>query len=689
MNHHEVIWTQPPALTASSTARVLPTPGAAVQQPAILRFDNDAFMQDFLNLLDANPERLAEYKVRRETWRGFVATETPAAPKTPSLVRQRLGILGRRAPAGSAGPGPALLDAPPVPAGTPLKLYQPAHQRHYLVGCSLVCKVPGLPDRGLEAGMGEKATYVIRRLLPPASDPASNVIATWEEHAWVGKTHGFVWQRVGADRLQLVEGEERLPLFAVQFAENERRRRRMFAGVIPCGKRETYLGAPKSAGSTAPGVTARTARKVLLRKEVIEPWKTLVRRALQVEKSFIGPFVGEDRVPTNEEKKARLRIERAQIQMVSWFILLDFAKYLAAHVKPVWRAVLQPTRRAALTDPEQELFDALDDITITDTLRARLSVDAETLPTGNELYRLERVLRSLRAALAEFGAAPDGLNAQLEVDLDAIDTAYNRASAASRALWPDFLFPLADPDLPNDAPLPAATSLGSLTQEEQDEVELDENRPLADDALERIDKLAVLVLRALRDDDPQPAPQPAVPTAAIAPADALIGWFVIRCVYERPACEPLHREVVSEPTEPFQIAGFFDPDAPARPVRIGLPIDTTPAGLRKFDKNTAFVISDTLCGQIQRIKGITLADLVLSVLPWPFHKDLPSLEGEEGPCKTTTDSLGMICSLSIPIVTICALILLIIMVSLFDFIFRWMPYFIFCFPLPGLKAKKK
>ena len=177
--------------------------------------------------------------------------------------------------------------------------------------------------------------------------------------------------------------------------------------------------------------------------------------------------------------------------------------------------------------------------------------------------------------------------------------------------------------------------------------------------------------------------------AAIAPANGLEGWFVIRCVYERPACEPLHNEVMSDPTEPFQMAGFFDPDAPARPIRIGLPIDTTPGGLRKFDKNTAFLISDTLCGQIGRLKGLTLGDLVLSVLPWPFHKDLPSLGTEGEPCKTGGgDSLGMICSLSIPIVTICALILLIIMVSLFDFIFRWLPYFVICFPLPGLKAKK-
>ena len=38
--------------------------------------------------------------------------------------------------------------------------------------------------------------------------------------------------------------------------------------------------------------------------------------------------------------------------------------------------------------------------------------------------------------------------------------------------------------------------------------------------------------------------------------------------------------VVSDPTQPFQLAGFFDPDAPARPIRIALPIDTSPAGLR-------------------------------------------------------------------------------------------------------------
>ena len=89
------------------------------------------------------------------------------------------------------------------------------------------------------------------------------------------------------------------------------------------------------------------------------------------------------------------------------------------------------------------------------------------------------------------------------------------------------------------------------------------------------------------------------------------------------------------------------------------------------------------------MKGLTFGDLVRSVLPWPLHKELSV--PDTGPCTAQGNpslQLGMICSLSIPIITICALILLIIIVNLLDIIFRWMPYFIMCFPLPGFKAKK-
>jgi hypothetical protein len=91
-----------------------------------------------------------------------------------------------------------------------------------------------------------------------------------------------------------------------------------------------------------------------------------------------------------------------------------------------------------------------------------------------------------------------------------------------------------------------------------------------------------------------------------------------------------------------------------------------------------------LCGQLGRARGLSLGDLVLSVLPWPFHKDLPS--PKTGECAEST--IGMICTLSIPIITICALILLIIIVTVLDFIFHWLPYLIMCFPLPGFTAKE-
>ena len=246
--------------------------------------------------------------------------------------------------------------------------------------------------------------------------------------------------------------------------------------------------------------------------------------------------------------------------------------------------------------------------------------------------------------------------------------------------WPGFLFPLAHPGLADASisidgrrhgPLPAAESGPPAAS-------LDLDAKLA-----RIDGLSAQIEAAVPGDA---GPLPDI-QAAVAPPQQDAAWFVIRCVYERPRCRPDHRTDLSQPTVPFQMASFFDPDAPARPIRIPMPLDVSPAGLRKHKKNTTFMISDMLCGQLKRVRKMTLGDLVLSVLPWPFHKDLPDV-GAGGACERNGNSLGMFCSLSIPIVTLCAMILLIIMVTLFDMIFRWLPYLFVCLPIPGLKGKK-
>jgi hypothetical protein len=82
----------------------------------------------------------------------------------------------------------------------------------------------GLPDRTVDAGRGETATFVVRRLLP--SDLASTDTrpdATWREFAWVAEGRAHAWQEVLADGRtepgQLVPNEEELPLFDMTFEE--------------------------------------------------------------------------------------------------------------------------------------------------------------------------------------------------------------------------------------------------------------------------------------------------------------------------------------------------------------------------------------------------------------------------------------------------------------------------------------
>jgi hypothetical protein len=209
-------------------------------------------------------------------------------------------------------------------------------------------------------------------------------------------------------------------------------------------------------------------------------------------------------------------------------------------------------------------------------------------------------------------------------------------------------------------------------------------------AAESLDRLTALVVRALEvkpETDAPPPPFALQLSRTLKENAGDEGWFVARHVHLPGACGPLQPATLSAPSQRFQLASFFDADAPARPIQISLPLDTTPAGLRKHGKNTAFVVSDVLCGQIQRAKGLGLVDLVRSVLPWPLHKDLDL--GDGGPCESGGLNIGMVCSLSIPIITLCALILLIIIVLLLDFVFRWLPYFIICFPVPGLSGKPK
>jgi hypothetical protein len=637
-------------------------------------------MQEFMNLLATDPQQVGRYRLLKETWRGFVKLADPIAPKELfALALQRLGVARSR----RNGAVSAATDQPPAEssdtASVALKLYQPAHQRFYLVTSCLVCQAPGLPDRKVDPGKQEQAGFVLRRLLPPTPNPQNPPAfdaATWQEHGWVGAPDGNTWQKADTGD-NFIAGEEILPMFATNYSQDDGRKRRLFAGVVPVAKREAYLAASRASSLASTG-TDITARKILLLSKVIGPWKQLVDRAAKMNHAadLVPPLPPPPPPPAPPPPVNALNSARVELQGQSYYVLVDFANYLRTYLKTVWDALINETPSSQLPDPSQAA--------VLDALRATaITVDSPP-PTDNIATRWHAIAGDTQTLLNNLVDVFQAFNndPQIAIGLDQTTNEYTPIpSSPPPSGYPQFLFPLADPEFPKQAAQPPSITLNPPPSPD----ETDELPSGPDDASTRLDRLAVLIARALVTADAT-VPQPAIPLAAKQPADALTGWFVIRCVYRRPACGPLHDDVVSPPTEPFQLAGFFDPDAPARPIRIGLPIDTSPAGLRKFDKNTAFVISDTLCGQIQRIQGITFGDLVRTVLPFPLHQDL---NAGGGACKQADGtSLGTICSLSIPIITICALIILILMVSLLDIIFHWLPFFLICFPFKGMSAKK-
>lgn len=149
------------------------------------------------------------------------------------------------------------------------------------------------------------------------------------------------------------------------------------------------------------------------------------------------------------------------------------------------------------------------------------------------------------------------------------------------------------------------------------------------------------------------------------PADESGSLYVVRCLYEKEKC-PIRPEWLSEASETFTMASFFDPDAPGRDIRIAMPFDTSPAGLRKFPRNVSVMLSNELRKQMARVEDIKIGDLE--------DGNLGSGDGLD---------LGMICSLSIPIITIAALILLMIIVSILNIVFWWIPLFKVCIPVSG------
>lgn len=692
---HKVTWQAPRPLWRGTT------PFQA--RPQLLRFASDEFMEQLLATLAEEPARISDRIARSETWRD---PPQPVDLKDP-IVRVPLPApmkAARRKRFWRAAPS-----APPPapPANQPLKLYQPAHQRYYLVAGTLACQIPGLPERAIEGGH-ETVGFVIRRLLSVTGTGGANPNQL-VEYAYVREGDEARWQRV-ASGTDLAPGEEQLALFPLQHRDEEGKPRTIWAGMVPVARREEYLG--KAVVTTAvaladgqkavlnpPAPAAKpnttVARTAQLKMEFVEPWKALLRAAFKAATEFKTDTPDSEEDPTGRAR--RVLKYNYQFQHQSWLLLLDLRNWLYANL-PGFKARFDGNAAAPLTTGETAAWNFLGSTTLADDLAALIPERSKAASMRDALFRIKQYEGALEGATIHYAPPP------LVPPPPPVPP---QLPPPPPPAWPNFHFPLvmlrppASPasaatadgpykavmtptPLPSDTPIPVPADATVILSP------LDTANASRD--AEELDRFTALLARALpasNESDAQPIPH------AMKLRDVMIktagdqGLFVIRMVHMNADCGPLHPPTLSSATERFKLASFFDPDAPVRPITITLPADTSPAGLRKHGRGAAFVMSDLLCGQIQRAKGLGFIDLVLQVLPWPFHKDIDAGNGgDTGGCKGGSNvEIGMICSLSIPIITLCAMILLICIVMLLDFIFRWVPWFIACFPLPRFKGK--
>lgn len=514
----------------------------ALFRPAILRFAGDDFMDDVMNVLATSPQELPRRAAQPETWQeersGWLPSDDPRWQELP------------------------------------FKLYQPAHQRFYLVGADLVCRIPGLPCRTIDRGNEENVFFVLRRLVPDESTGGST------EEAWGGPEHG--WRPVAdANRLVDFDGfvEERHPLFAVSFEENGRKRR-LLAGLIPVMSAESYTAAGSDSPIVPPGADDREP----------DPRRATFGRAVE----------------SQLEDLIKLRPSGEERRELSTFLLLDFAQLLHGDFRPVWDVLVQV--HGENPRPEEPI---------------------DGLSPTNPHHRLASFLL----------------------------TSYIAGTVASGTTWADALLHLwreREAVLAGKEEAPAYT--------------IDPTR--VSGAVSALTQRVEASLAALGPYDPGgssgagqagsgvPSP-PSVPK--FDPESGAM--YVVRCVYERPRCKMLRPPVVSAPSRPFHIASYFDPDAPTRPVRISLPVDTSIRGLRKFKRDVSFFASKQLRTQLERLREANFATL------------------DDGPPGKGNFDLGMVCSLSIPIITICALVLLMVILQVLNFVFWWRPFCKVCFAI--------
>lgn len=245
-------------------------------------------------------------------------------------------------------------------------------------------------------------------------------------------------------------------------------------------------------------------------------------------------------------------------------------------------------------------------------------------------------LNQLRTELGTFGDTPAA--AALRSGLDAISVEYDTPDGVLRRPAAEFLRTAAAILLDGDA-----NGTGLIMPHRWGAVDGATEARLVDAAIACLDaRYAEIRPAGGRFDDPN--------------ARYVARGFV-RLKPHKPGCPP--RLVWSAYSEPFTLAPWHE-SAGQPPITIAMPDLFDRDALKGLKPGVAFALPPKLA-------GLLTAD----------PKKLRDGDGEEGGW-----TLGWICSFSIPIITICAFIVLNIFLQLFAKIFFWLPFLKICLPVP-------
>jgi hypothetical protein len=516
------------------------------------------------------------------------------------------------------------------------KLYLPLHQRYYLVTGSLVCRHLGLPDHTVDRKNKEKVSFVLRQMLRVDGKGVP------VEHGWIDKGPSKGWHPLVDslnNPLALLPDEERLPMHPVKVQPQPiasatpsfkdlrantikpEDQRIVYHGYIPAAKREKYLTP----------IPVKDAAQ-LIQNEIMKPTGTgqpptdprldevgtrVINAWFQLFEAFLDPDLNK-RPPSKFDLQADPA--RPTVEDLSLFIVVDLGDFLQNNLPEVFHALIAGPGTNLPTDGtytnRQSLLTTLRKITVT--------IYPNGVAGNIQTITLDKAIQNLQNFLSLAHGQGDDPADTYDLSLGKISLFVDKDYLA-----PPPQFQPSPPQLPSSAP-GAFYNLFSAA--------LAEDRSHKNTWLKVPPELTELIKN-----DP----------------DTGAAYF-LRLLYEHDPCA----SVLSDPSAPFAFAKCFDPDAPARPIRIELP-SIRPKDLRKYKRGVGLQFSPELNNLINRVNTDMLKGGSLSA-------------SDSG----ANLSIAFICSFSISITFLVAIIVMFIFLILFNIIFWWLPFIRICFPIP-------